>query len=120
MKESRWWWWWCRSRSCRNASRWRPQVPFVALTHSRTFHKTRPDPRREIENLRPATTPRSTTTFAAPGLQTPHVAKPRLSIRFYSQSSSLPNMAEEVKWTGLKVRKTFFDFFAERGHTIGM
>ena len=25
----------------------------------------------------------------------------------------------EVKWTGPLVRKTFLDFFAERGHSIG-
>jgi len=26
----------------------------------------------------------------------------------------------DVRWTGHKVRKTFFDYFNERGHTIGM
>lgn len=25
----------------------------------------------------------------------------------------------EGKWTALTVRQTFFDYFAERGHTIG-
>lgn len=29
-------------------------------------------------------------------------------------------MAYEGKWTALTVRKTFLDYFAERGHTIGM
>lgn len=26
----------------------------------------------------------------------------------------------DIKWTGHQVRKTFFDYFKERGHTIGM
>jgi alanyl-tRNA synthetase len=26
----------------------------------------------------------------------------------------------EPKWTGLKVRQTFFEYFEKRGHTIGM
>lgn len=38
--------------------------------------------------------------------------------RLVSNMSGTPNM-EEKKWTGLKVRQTFFDFFAARGHTIG-
>jgi hypothetical protein len=25
----------------------------------------------------------------------------------------------EPKWTGLKVRQTFFEYFEKRGHTIG-
>ena len=29
-------------------------------------------------------------------------------------------MAEGVKWTGPQVRKTFLNFFEERGHTVGM
>jgi alanyl-tRNA synthetase len=27
---------------------------------------------------------------------------------------------EGHKWTGAQVRKTFLDFFAEKGHTIGI
>ena len=33
-------------------------------------------------------------------------------------TSKATNM-DENKWTGLKVRQTFFDFFHERGHTVG-
>ncbi len=29
-------------------------------------------------------------------------------------------MTEGVKWTGPQVRKTFLNFFEERGHTVGM
>lgn len=25
----------------------------------------------------------------------------------------------DIKWTGARVRKTFLDYFAERGHSIG-
>jgi hypothetical protein len=42
----------------------------------------------------------------------------RSSFRYLSSSSTLPAMAE-VKWTGPLVRKTFLDYFAERGHAIG-
>ena len=28
-------------------------------------------------------------------------------------------MAETQKWTGLKVRQTFLEYFEKRGHTIG-
>lgn len=35
-----------------------------------------------------------------------------------SRYSTSPTMAD--KWTALKVRETFFEFFAERGHNIGM
>lgn len=37
------------------------------------------------------------------------------SPRRYAASHTMAN-----EWTGIKVRKTFFDFFAERGHNIGM
>jgi hypothetical protein len=46
--------------------------------------------------------------------------------RFYSPSSSpcRPSSAamplDTQKWTAPLVRKTFLDYFAERGHTIGM
>lgn len=36
------------------------------------------------------------------------------------QSSTLPVMASDSQWTGVQVRKTFLDFFAERGHNVGM
>ena len=37
--------------------------------------------------------------------------------RFYSTAARMPPNASE--WPAARVRKTFFDFFAERGHTVG-
>lgn len=45
------------------------------------------------------------------------------SSRLFSSSSSLfqsSTMASDSQWTGVQVRKTFLDFFAERGHNVGM
>jgi len=115
----------CRFRSSCGT---RCSTAFVTLSHSpRAFHhKTSlvPPPKR-LENFRVATT-RTTpgtanlsTSVYRPKLQ--KIREPSIAIsrfRHYSQSSTPPVMAE-VEWTGLKVRQTFFDFFAERGHTIG-
>lgn len=48
-----------------------------------------------------------------------------LAPRFLSWSAAHRNPATttkmaEPKWTGVKVRNTFFEYFKERGHTIGM
>ncbi len=113
----------CRSRSCRSVSSWRPPAPFVTLTHtSRTFHKTGLAPRRQIENLRLLTTTTITpTTFAPNKVQRSAVLSGRRQLRFYSQqSTNHPTMTEGVKWTGSQVRKTFLDFFTERGHTLSV
>ncbi|PKS09948.1 hypothetical protein jhhlp_004571 [Lomentospora prolificans] len=52
--------------------------------------------------------------------RTRHFSTTRRIPRFFHDSprtySTLPTMAD--KWTGEKVRKTFHDFFAERGHSI--
>lgn len=37
--------------------------------------------------------------------------------RFYSSATRMPPNAAE--WPAARVRKTFFDFFHERGHTVG-
>lgn len=45
---------------------------------------------------------------------------PRTPIRLYSQQMASSNASPyEGKWTAQTVRKTFLDYFAERGHTIG-
>lgn len=45
------------------------------------------------------------------------VARP-LRHRFFSTTSRF-SMTESTEWPAARVRKTFFDHFAERGHTIG-
>ncbi|KAK3945436.1 alanine--tRNA ligase [Diplogelasinospora grovesii] len=118
MEKPRWLCWSCRFRSCGTSCR----PAFVPLSHSsRTFHhKTRPIPPltlSRLEKLRGATTRTAPSPFALVRLQIQNSSLTRSGYRFYSQSSTLPVMAE-VQWTGLKVRQTFFDYFAERGHTI--
>ena len=119
--------WLRRSRSLGGTGCYRPA--FESLSHgSRSFHhKTRPAPQSctVLENFRAAT---SFTTANSPslysnystliGLRLRIVSASRNSYRFYSRSSTPPTMAE-VKWTGPLVRKTFLDYFAERGHSIG-
>jgi alanyl-tRNA synthetase len=119
--------WLRRSRSSCGTSC--DRTAFVTLSHcSRTFHhKTPLAPQPStLENFRVATTTTpakaNAVTFQPTGLVGVHLGKLstyyRISHRFYSQSSTLHAMAE-VKWTGPLVRKTFLDFFAERGHSIG-
>lgn len=36
-----------------------------------------------------------------------------------TSATAAATMSSQGEWTGVKVRQTFFDFFAERGHTIG-
>lgn len=117
--------WLSRSRSWGGTGCYRP--PFETLSHgSRSFHhKTRPAPQScsIIENFRAATTfPNHNTVrhyySALISLRPRIVSASRNGYRFYSRSSTLPTMAE-VEWTGPRVRKTFLDYFAERGHSIG-
>ena len=109
---------WCGTSCYRSA--------FVILSHGpRTFHHKTPRPAPQsltLENLRAATTFTTANPLHFPriDLHDRIASNSRNGYRFYSSSSTLPTMAEaEVKWTGPLVRKTFLDFFAERGHTIG-
>lgn len=110
---------WRRSRSW-----WYPSA-FEPLSHgSRTFHhKTRRAPQsstRTLENFRAATAlaPLQNSPLIGLHFRITTIPTSRNGYRLYSRSSTLPTMAE-VKWTGPLVRKTFLDFFAERGHSIG-
>lgn len=121
-----------------------PEGGWHALSHSsRNFdNKIGPIPptSRPLQNLprsRPATTPTVTTpqpiatlpikaihnTLTRPFLRRPLPTRARgfpfRSFAHLSSSPTQPRMAE-VKWTGLKVRQTFFDYFEQRGHTVGM
>ncbi len=131
-------WLWCRSRSGRGTGCYR--LPFEPLSHAcarpRSFHhkhKTHcpapQSPRPGLENVRAATgfpnscsthnkAPRSPSPSPLFGLHLRIASAFGPSYRFYSSRSITPTMAE-VKWTGPLVRKTFLDFFAERGHSIG-
>ncbi|KAK4188527.1 alanine--tRNA ligase [Podospora australis] len=97
---------------------------FVTLSHcARTFHhKNRPTPpsSSRLENfLAVAATlqPAALLHAALLDLHTQHPLNFRSGYRFYSSSRTLLAMAE-TKWTGAEVRKTFLNFFSERGHTI--
>ncbi|KAK1781264.1 tRNA synthetases class II (A)-domain-containing protein [Copromyces sp. CBS 386.78] len=105
---------------------------------------TRPIPPSSLENLRAVTTsckstctpttPTATTTRTRTTATTANTstspALERVSTGFASsrrlfssssslfQSSTLPAMASDSQWTGVQVRKTFLDFFAERGHNV--
>lgn len=47
------------------------------------------------------------------------VVAARFRIAHFRALSTLPAMATQQKWTGVGVRKTFFDFFEQKGHTVG-
>lgn len=118
---------------------------------SRTFHhKSRPVPLSALEKFRastttaadpskprplaffvlhitgPASTAAATTTTRRSGHGIGYGHGYGYGFRSYSQSSYSSSlhthtMAEQVHWTGPKVRETFLNYFAEkRGHTIGM
>lgn len=107
---------------------------YKALSHgSRSFHhKSRPAPQSlALENFRAFQTGNAFSTAnlkplryypALIPLRLRTLSVSRSGYRCYSSSSTststLPTMSE-VKWTGPHVRKTFLDFFAERGHSIG-
>lgn len=48
-----------------------------------------------------------------------HFASRPFSTSRTTTASTAATMSSQGEWTGVKVRQTFFDFFAERGHTIG-
>ena len=127
----------CRCRCKSSSSTLVPPAPApAALTHSRTLQSPRRHKKVPIPTplSAPATisAPRTANTTATRILNT--TASARLyrtgaktlfgaRNRFYSSSSALQqlaNMAYTGKWTAPVVRKTFLDYFAERGHTIGM
>ncbi|KAK4170195.1 alanine--tRNA ligase [Cladorrhinum sp. PSN259] len=128
--------WPCCSGGWPRNSSYRPA--FVVLSHcSRTFHhKTRQitPPKSRVENFPVATTtlaPAVANTTAALRsraasrdlhLQIRRALNSRIGYRFYSQTPSSTSRAmadsNPPHWTGLKVRQTFLDFFAERGHDI--
>ena len=105
----------------------RPEVcggrpAFVTLSHpSRTFHPKTTPILPLLENFRAATTTANPAPLVLLDLRTAKDASTftRRGCRHYSQSFTLPDMAEEVHWTGPRVRQAFLDFFAERGHTVG-
>lgn len=93
----------------------RPDDPTKAATATKAF-STSATPRSPPSTLKHSTRHRDLLNWRTrpPSLcrHTPPVLCPP---RRYSVS---PIMAHE--WSGIKVRKTFFDFFSERGHSIGM
>lgn len=96
----------------------RPDDPTKAATATKAFStsataslpRSSPStlklPTRHRDLLNRRTRPPSLCRYTPPALCSP---------RRYATS---PIMAHE--WSGNKVRKTFFDFFSERGHSIGM
>lgn len=48
-----------------------------------------------------------------------HFASRSFSTSRTTTATTAATMSSQGEWTGVKVRQTFFDFFAERGHTIG-
>jgi hypothetical protein len=134
------WLWLSRSRSGRSTGCYR--LAFEPLSHAYAgasfHHKTHcpapQSPRPGLENFRAATgslatssstlhnnnkAPRSPSPSPLFGLHLRIASAFGPSYRYYSsRHPTSPTMAE-VKWTGPLVRKTFLDFFAERGHSIG-
>ncbi|KAK0633038.1 hypothetical protein B0T14DRAFT_418794 [Immersiella caudata] len=111
---------WLRS-SCR-ARRSSPAFETLSHSASRTFyHKSRLVPPSALEKFRASTTaadpsePRAFFVLHVAGL----ASITRNGFRPYSKSSALQAMADQT-WTGPKVRETFLNYFAERGHSIGM
>jgi hypothetical protein len=85
---------------------------FATLARSSTLHH--PPSRHPSDHLPRQPSPPTHRRARPPPLLSPVRSRLCSSRRL----STTPTMAE--KWTGLKVRQTFFDFFSERGHTIGM
>jgi hypothetical protein len=117
---------WCLSSwSCR----FRSSPAFDLLSHSasRPFHlptKSRPVPPSALEKVRASTTTTTSLllTLLSAWTFSPASATPTISgFRFFSTSPSPLRraMADQIDWTGPKVRQTFLDYFAERGHTVG-
>lgn len=141
------WSWRCRPRSLRTiigTGERRPYVSVLVLTHScRTFYPPPPAPTPPqqlhlqfrsqqlqllLHNLQ-SETPTTTTTIsprptitAAPARNIFRTAtNKRLPFFILRRSYSSATMAEsELKWPAARVRKTFLEYFEQRGHTIGM
>jgi len=113
--KSRWSSWSCRFRSF-------PAFETLSHSASRTFHiKSRPIPPTALEKFRASTTTTnpSSSAFFVHITHSASSSSRRSRYRFFS-SSPLHTMADQVHWTGPRVRQTFLDYFAERGHTVGM
>lgn len=96
--------------SCKSTITCTPTTPTAATTtRTRTTRTT-------------ATTANTSTFPALERVTTGSASSRRLfsSSSSLFQSSTLPAMASDSQWTGVQVRKTFLDFFAERGHNVGM
>lgn len=138
----------CFSRLSTGKGERGPYVSVPALTHScRTFYYSRPPPppptvastplqlqfnpqqhQLLLHNLQPET-PTTTTipplrpaTITAPARNFLRTAtNKRFPFFVLRRSYSSATMAEsELKWPAARVRKTFFEYFEQRGHTIGM
>jgi hypothetical protein len=122
-----------------------PYVSVPALTHScRTFYSHPPPPTvastplhlqfkpRQHQLLLHNLQPETPTTTTIPPLRPATIITPARNFLRTATNKRFPffvlrrhyssaNMAEsELKWPAAKVRQTFFDYFAKRGHTIGM
>ena len=74
-----------------------------------------PPAARTQNNFTSVSLPAATTTIIRPRLPAAFIAW--RSRRFYSTATRMPPNASE--WPAARVRKSFFDFFDERGHTVG-
>jgi hypothetical protein len=135
----------CLSRPSTGVGERGPYVSVPVLTHScRSFYSCPPPPtaastplhlqfkpqQRQLllHNLQPE--PPTTTTI--PPLRPATITAParnflrtatnkRFPFFVLRRSYSSATMAEtELKWPAERVRKTFFEYFEQRGHTIGM
>lgn len=88
----------------------------VAITNPGTLsNSSSPPAARTQHNLTSFSAPAATTTIIRPRLPAAFIAW--RSRRFYSTATRMPPNASE--WPAARVRKSFFDFFHERGHTVG-
>jgi hypothetical protein len=134
-----------RRGSCRVSSVWRwcincglggcggassPRPPFVPLTHScRTFYKAPTNPAHSTPTFQILLQSQSRDLHT--GKRRSHYTRNSRfrTARQFRSLATLSNPASdckapgdnmsESKWTGVKVRQTFHEYFAERGHTVG-
>lgn len=92
-------------------------VPPVPLTHScRSFYKTHLQQPPQSEQLCRVRTSRYHTLR---DLRSASLQSPAFAIFTQRRLSSTSSMSE-LKWPSARVRKAFFDYMEQRGHTIGM